>query len=186
MYNPNYKNVDPRVALAWAPSALHGETVFRTGFGIYHGAAQNDDLNAGLESDTFRIKVNQTIPLNAAFEQTTPDLSTVTGQKQANHPRALQREGRRDLYAEEWGLTIDHEFPSGFLASAQYIGSRGVHLFSRGGVNLCNTPVTLNPIDGDCVRYLDQFYPDPNNPDPFGSVDIKRDIGSSTYNGVSA
>ena len=32
--------------------------MFRSGFGIYHGAAQNDDLNAGLESDTFRVLVN--------------------------------------------------------------------------------------------------------------------------------
>ena len=30
-------------------------------------------------------------------------------------------------------------------------------LFSRGGVNLCNTPVVFNPADGDCVRYLDQI-----------------------------
>jgi Carboxypeptidase regulatory-like domain len=184
LYNPNYKNIDPRIALAWAPAALHGKTVFRTGFGIYHGAAQNDDLNAGLESDTFRVKVNQSIPLSPAFEQTTPDLSGVTIQKQASHPRALQRQGRRDLYAEEWGLTIEHELPSNFLASAQYLGSRGVRLFSRGGVNLCTAPVTFNPIDGDCVRPLDQYYPDPNNPDPFGSVDIKRDIGSSTYNAL--
>ena len=184
LYNPNYKNVDPRLSLAWAPASFRGKTVFRTGFGIYHGAAQNDDLNAGLESDTFRVRVNQTIPLSPAFEQTTPDLSGVGAEKQANHPRGLQREGRRDLYAEEWGLTIEHEFPSNLLASAQYIGSRGNRLFSRGAVNLCTTPVTLNPISGDCVRYLDQFYPDPNNPDPFGSVDIKRDIGSSTYHAL--
>src|ERR1700692_4769804 len=83
LYNPNYKNFDPRVALAWAPSLLHGKTVVRAGFGIYHGAAQNDDLNAGLESDTFRVKVNQSIPLDPAFEQTTPDLSGLTTQKQA-------------------------------------------------------------------------------------------------------
>ena len=184
LYNPNYRNFDPRLALAWAPSAFHGKTVIRTGFGIYHGAAQNDDLNAGLESDTFRVSVNQQVALNPAFEQTTPDLASVTTQKQANHPRALLREGRRDLYVEEWGLTVEHELPSNFIASAQYIGSRGVRLFSRGGVNLCMSPVTLNPSGTDCVRYLDQFYPDPNNPDPFGSVDIKRDIGSSTYNGL--
>lgn len=184
LYNPNYKNIDPRLAIAWAPNALHGKTVIRSGFGIYHGAAQNDDLNAGLESDTFRVKVNQTVPLNSAFEQTIPDLSSVTAQKQASHPRALQREGRRDLYVEEWGLTVEHELPSNFLASAQYLGSRGNRLFSRGGVNLCTTPVTFNPNDGDCVRPLDQYYPDPNNPDPFGSVDIKRDIGSSTYHAL--
>jgi hypothetical protein len=184
LYNPNYKNLDPRLSLAWAPSALHGKTVVRAGFGIYHGAAQNDDLNSGLESDTFRVTVNQTIALSPAFEQTTPDLSSVTSQKQASHPRALQRQDRRDLYAEEWGLTVERELPAAFLFSVQYLGNRGVRLFSRGGVNLCSAPVTFNPADGDCVRPLDQFYPDPNNPDPFGSVDIKRDISSSTYNGL--
>lgn len=185
LYNPNYKNFDPRIALAWAPGMFHGKTVFRSGFGIYHGAAQNDDLNAGLESDTFRVQVNQTpLALSPAYEQTSPDLSGLAIQKQASHPRALQREGRRDLYAEEWGLTIEHELPSNFLASAQYLGSRGVRLFSRGGVNLCTTPVTLNPSGSDCVRPLDQYYPDPNNPDPFGSVDYKSDIGSSTYNAL--
>ncbi len=196
LYNPSYKNIDPRISLAWAPTALRGKTVFRTGFGIYHGAAQNDDLNAGLESDTFRVSVLPPtsgpsaglLPLQPAYQQTQPDLSNVpqgaAPTKQANHPRGLQREGRRDLYVETWGLTVEHELPSNFLASAQYLGSRGVHLFSRGGVNLCNTPLTFNPADGDCVRYLDQFYPDPSNPDPFGSVDIKRDIGSSTYNAL--
>ena len=79
------------------------------------------------------------------------------------------------------------------MFTIQYLGSRGVRLFSRGAVNLCETPVDAN---GDCIRPLDQYYPlDPSNPlevpsatnpnsfDPFGSVDIKRDIGSSTYHG---
>jgi Carboxypeptidase regulatory-like domain/TonB dependent receptor len=191
LYNSNYKNIDPRFALAWAPAALHAKTVFRAGFGIYHGAAQNDDLNAGLESDTFRVTVNPPstglFPLDPAFEQLEPDLSGLPAtqlQKQASHPRALQREDRRDLYAETWGLTIDHELPSGFLLSAQYLGSRGVRLFSRGAVNLCTSPVTFNPNDGDCVRPLDQYYPDPNFPDPFGSVDYKSDVGASTYNAL--
>jgi Carboxypeptidase regulatory-like domain/TonB dependent receptor len=185
LYNPSYKNLDPRIALAWAPTKFHGKTVFRSGFGIYHGAAQNDDLNAGLESDTFRVRVNNSTALDPAFEQTVPDLSGV-GTKAASHPRALQRQGRRDLYVEEWGLTVEQELPAAFTFSLQYLGSRGVHLFSRGGVNLCTSPVTFNSNDGDCARPLDQYYPDPNNPDPFGSVDIKRDIGASTYNALEA
>ncbi len=191
LYNANYRNIDPRLGLAWAPEALHGKTVFRAGFGIYHGAAQNDDLNAGLESDTFRVTVNPPasglFPLLPGFEQTTPDLTGLpTGQiqKQASHPRALQRQNRRDLYVETWGLTIDHELPANFVASAQYLGSRGVRLFSRGAVNLCTSPVTFNPNDGDCVRPLDQYYPNPAFPDPFGSVDYKSDIGASTYNAL--
>ncbi|MBV9574760.1 MAG: TonB-dependent receptor, partial [Acidobacteriales bacterium] len=185
LYNPNYKNIDPRVALAWAPSAYNGKTVIRTGFGIYSGAAQNDDLNAGLESDTFRVIVNSPGTVNPAFEQTTPDLSGVPSlQKTASHPRALQRQGRRDQYVEEWGLTVEQQMPADFLFSMQYLGSHGLRLFSRGGVNLCSTPLAFNPLDGDCVRPLDQYYPNPANPDPFGSVDIKRDIGSSSYNAL--
>ena len=45
-------------------------------------------------------------------------------------------------------------------------------LFSRGAVNLCTEPVTFNPVDGDCVRPLDQYYPG-GNP-AFGSVDYKK------------
>lgn len=91
-------------------------------------------------------------------------------------------------------MTIDHELPGQMMFTAQYLGSHGVRLFSRGAVNLCETPVQA---DGTCTRFLDQFYPyDPTNPnetpsstnpnsfDPFGSVDIKKDIGSSSYHAV--
>ena len=198
LYNPNYRNFDPRIALAWAPSALHGKTVIRSGFGIYHGAAQNDDLNAGLESDTFRADVKGTRPLIAAYEQQDPDLSGLN-QTLTFSPRALQRHGRRDLYAETWGLTIEHELPNNFLASAQYLGSRGVRLFSRGAVNLCQGPVlttndpTVPANASDCVRPLNAFYTPVvnqlNEPAglqsyPFGSVDYKSDIGASTYHAL--
>ncbi len=185
LYNASYVNFDPRLALAWSPSALHGQTVIRAGFGIYHGAAQNDDLNAGLESDTFRVLINSFAPgpnLQSQFQQQDPTFNGLSGiGKQASHPRGLQREGRRDLYVETWTLGVEHQLPSNFLASAQYLGSRGVRLFSRGAVNLCTEPVTFNPVDGDCVRTLDQYYPGGN---PFGSVDYKSDIGSSTYNAL--
>jgi hypothetical protein len=182
LYNADYRNFDPRIGLAWAPSALHGKTVIRSGFGIYHGAAQNDDLNAGLESDRFTAFLNLPngglTPLLPAYQQAIPNLSGLSVGTQ-QQPRALQRHGRRDLYAEDWGLTVEHELPANFLASAQYIGSRGVRLFSRGGVNFCISKP--DPVTGTCTRFLDQFYP---GGDPYGSVDYKSDIGASTYHGL--
>jgi hypothetical protein len=186
LYKPDYKNFDPRVSIAWAPGALHGKTVIRTGFGIYHGAAQNDDLNAGLESDTFRVtfKPATPTPVIPAYQREIPDLTAIPpgNPPVPNHPRGLQRAGRRDLYAETWGLTLEHQLPASFLVSAAYLGSRGVRLFSRGAVNLCTGQ--LDPANGNCTRPLDQYFPDPANPDPYGSVDFKSDVGSSTYHGL--
>src|SRR5579862_3995973 len=187
LYNSDYRNFDPRVSLAWAPSMFNGKTVIRSGFGIYHGAAQNDDLNAGLESDrytafaTFDPSSNGT-PLLPQYQQTNPNLSSLPVTP-AEQPRALQRHGRRDLYVETWGLTVDRELPHNLLASAQYLGSRGVRLFSRGGVNFCATHPQGTDSSGNilCTRPLDQYYP---GGDPFGSVDYKSDIGSSTYDAL--
>lgn len=124
--------------------------------------------------------VNSGTQLQPAYAQQDPNLSGIAT-KQANHPRALQREGRRDLYVETWRLTMERQLLANFLYSMQYIGSRGVHLFSRGAVNLCTEPVTFNPVDGDCFRALDPYYPGGN---PFGSVDYKSDIGASTYHAL--
>jgi Carboxypeptidase regulatory-like domain len=193
LYDPNYRNFDPRVSVAWAPDALHGKTVIRSGFGIYHGAAQNDDLNAGLESDTFRVTATN-LALSPALQREIPDLSGLPGAA-PSHPRALQRHGRRDQYVETWGLTVDQELPANFLVSAAYLGSHGVRLFERGAVNLCTGQLNVNT--GLCARPLDQFYPgtggspDPNGTtdpantaDPFGSVDFKYDGGASTYHAL--
>jgi hypothetical protein len=56
-YFRDANNFDPRIGIAWAPKALGGKTVIRTGAGIYHGPGQIDDQNAELDnvSDNYSL-----------------------------------------------------------------------------------------------------------------------------------
>ncbi len=174
MYPANYRNWDPRVAFAWAPSALHSKTVIRSGFGIYSGAAQNDDLNAALESDNVRIGAAAPAPYTFIFSdgylQDPPNFGVSTTAEP--RPRALIRKGRRDLYVEEWGLTVDQALPGSFLLTTSYLGSHGVRLFARSYENVCIGDSNGTP--AGCQTPL------PN----FGIVDDKQDVGTSSYNGL--
>jgi hypothetical protein len=192
LFQPNYRNWDPRVGIAWAPERLHGKTVIRTGFGIYHGAAQNDDENAGLESDNMRVGLAQgvTAPPNSLHfgpgYLATPANFGVPSTP-VLQPRALFRH-RRDLYVEQWGLTVQHEIPGQFLFTTSYLGSHGVRLFARNYENLCDQATYQNDNTtppNQCVRPLDTHPVMVNGaPATFGDVDVKKDDGGSSYQGL--
>jgi hypothetical protein len=183
---PNYKNFDPRLSVAWAPAALKGKTVVRSGFGIYHGAAQNDDRNAALESDRTELKfTGGGFQFSPALLQKPPNFSNVGGSSQPGLiARALIRH-HPDLYVETWGLSIEQALPQNFLFTVSYLGTHGVHLFARNYENICD-PAQLHPspgILGPCVRPLDNF-PDPTTGQTFGTIDFKSNVGTSSYNGL--
>jgi Carboxypeptidase regulatory-like domain/TonB dependent receptor len=168
LYFPNYRNFDPRVGIAWSPGFLHDKTVIRSGFGIYHGAGQNDDVNGALESSSIPTSLSSAnIPtLSYPIDPFIP-LASLGG-----NPRALQRD-KRDLYVEQWGLTVAQELPRSFVFEASYIGSHGVRLFARNYINVCTVP-PYAPVS-PCSRPLPQF----------DQIDIKRNNGTSTFHGLN-
>jgi Carboxypeptidase regulatory-like domain/TonB dependent receptor len=190
---PNYKNFDPRFSFAWSPANWGGKTVIRSGFGIYHGAAQNDDRNAALESDRTDTKYvagvsvvcDQGLQFNPGYLENPPNfnLPPECGQGQVT-ARALIRH-HPDLYVETWGLSLQQALPENFIFTVSYLGSHGVHLFARNYENLCNQTV-FQPT-GVCVRPLDThpvLNPDGSVCCFFGTIDYKSNVGVSSYNGL--
>ncbi|MFB3826682.1 MAG: carboxypeptidase regulatory-like domain-containing protein [Bryobacteraceae bacterium] len=161
-YFPDRNNFDPRVGLAWAPKALKGKTVFRTGGGIYHGPGQVDDVNTALDNyvSNFSLTRNEAPGLSYPI---TPFLGLA--REVGVTPRSLQRD-RRDLYSANWGFSVQQELAAGFVTQVAYSASVGKKLFARLDINRLD-PVTR-------TRRLPTF----------GRIDEKRQDGNSNFNAL--
>jgi hypothetical protein len=154
---PNYTNFDPRLGIAYG---INDKTVIRAGFGTYHGPGQNDDRNAALESDNVRLSLTSAdVPdLSYPIAPFISQAATI-----GVTPRALQRD-RKDLYAIEYGLSIERNLPGNFVLSTGYTGSQGRRLFSRTYINTIDPSTGVRPLEG------------------FGKIDLKRNDGNSSFN----
>lgn len=159
---PNYGDVDPRIAVAWSPQQ-NGKTVVRAGFGIYHEDGQLDDQNLPISNEVFAYSLsNKTIP-NLSYP-ITPFLSGTQG---VISPRDDDRR-RKDTYVEQWGLSVQREIPADFVVTLSYVGSEGVDLLTLSEVNVVNAVTGARP------------YPN------FGMVSWRGNHDSSDYEGFSA
>jgi hypothetical protein len=158
---PNYGDLDPRVAFAWSPSKS-GRTVIRAGFGTYHEDGQLDDQNLPNSNEVFRYSLsNKTIPdLSFPID---PFLVDTTGKIS---PRAEDR-NRKDTYVAQWGLSVQQALPADFVGTVSYVGSKGSHLLTLSEVNV------VDPLTGA------RPYP------AFGQVDWRGNKSNSNYNGLS-
>ncbi|HZT38136.1 MAG TPA: TonB-dependent receptor [Bryobacteraceae bacterium] len=164
MYSPDRNNFEPRVGLAWSPARLNGNTVIRTGFGIYYGGNQNDDFSDPHESTATRLSLSSADIPTLTYPYT-PFLAQL--QSQGVSPKGIDR-NRRDLYYENWDFMIQQKLTHGFTGQVGYVGSEGHHLFTLRAVNLLD-PITRK-------RPLAQF----------GPFNVKYNDGNSSFHALQA
>ncbi len=153
-------NFDPRVAAAWAPRALGGKTVVRSGFGIYHGDGQEDDQNLPISNEVGRFSLNGQKGISYPVTPFLVGLGVTS-------PRDMDRD-RHDEYVAEYGLSLQQAFGKGWVSTFSYDGSKGTNLLRTSYTNL------INPLTG--VR-----------PDTlFSQVETRGNHNSSSYNAFVA
>jgi len=136
-------NLAPRIGFAYS---MTPKTIVRSGYGIFWVPnyvsfalnPNNDMVNAA--STTYTGTVDGTHPYNSislpfpdgispppgrtlGIEGTqqflTQVVQSITEVNRAHHPNG---------YVQQWNLSVEREFPAGFLLSAAYVGSMGTHL----------------------------------------------------------
>jgi hypothetical protein len=158
---PNYGDLDPRIAIAWAPRN-DNRTVIRAGFGTFHEDGQLDDQNLPISNEVYSYSLsNKTIPtlsypIDAFLADTTGIIS----------PRDDDRR-RKDTLVTQWGLSVQQALPADIVGTVSYIGSEGAHLLTLSEVNV------VNPFTGT------RPYP------AFGEVSWRGNSSNSNYEALS-
>ena len=160
-YDPNTSDFGPRLSLAWAPATFNGKTVFRTGYGIYYGANQNDDFSDPAESAVPRYSLSSTDFPGLSY----PLVAFLDPKNQLFSPKAIDRH-RKDLSYQEWNVVVQQQLPGAFVAQLAYLGSVGHHLFDRYTTNLVNPLTGRRPLAG------------------FGSFGLKANDGNNSFNAL--
>jgi hypothetical protein len=162
-YEPDYNNIAPRVSLAWAPKAFKDKTVIRTGYGIYYGPGQNDDVFGPIESieessalSTADVPSGMSWPIDPWLPQM---------KSQGRTPRHLKRD-RGDEYSQQWGLNIQQQLPAQIVMQVGYNGNNAHKILSRYYINL------INPVTGKRPWAA------------FGRIDSRRDDANGNFNGM--
>jgi hypothetical protein len=203
----------PRVGLAWSPGG--GKTSIRTSYGMFYTAIEA--LTIGISSANAPYGTTYTSPAPPLFA--TPFVTAASGQNvgqyfpvqlaplntSAGHPdRSLDWSQFEPIsgmpnyapdnkipYAEEYMLSIQHEFGNNTVLDASYVGNQAHHLLvlreaNPGNPALClylSNPANLAAGQTPCGPFNESGTRGPLGPS-FGSDTVETTIGNSNYNSL--
>jgi Carboxypeptidase regulatory-like domain/TonB dependent receptor/TonB-dependent Receptor Plug Domain len=197
-------NVSPRVAFAWDPfggklfrrfkkMAEPGKTVVRAGFGLFYNRAllrTLDDFSLGTSTIIVDSDVSPAVLPAVRFPQPITDQMLVD--KFGLSETKFLRRVSKDLeipYTLQTGFGIERQLTKNLVASADYIFTRGAHLWRESNVN---APVLPQGFQNFAEYLLSRDFD--NRPDSGGrravsaaNADVVRfDLGTNTSSGSGA
>lgn len=158
IYKPDYNNYNPRFGFAWDVSG-NQTTVVRGGYGIY-----SSPLTPIFIWDTPTLNPLQPLAFNAAptdIPGLSFPLSGPVAQAVANPDNAAQLGllpsvvGRRiidpnlrDMYSQQWDLTIQRLLSKNFVLEASYVGNLSLKAVNTRSINLIDPTLKSRPDPG--------------------------------------
>jgi len=142
-----HKGFAPRLGLAYA---FNSKNVVRAGYGIFYDQAFYPDWGGGIAQDGFTTTVSQTAATYAASPAmilhegfaAPSSVPPFIDSSFDNGKTPLYRgfDANRLPYAQQWNLSVEHQFTHNFYINAAYVANKGTRLPSR------NVPINvLNP-----------------------------------------
>jgi hypothetical protein len=136
--NTYYKGFAPRIGIAYS---LSPKTVVRTGYGIFFDQNFYQDWAGGIGIDGFNTNVTESSTLGGL----TPSFLLVNGLPQNfTRPPNLTAgadnglsvglteyrpfDANRLPYAQQWNVTVEHQFSENFYISTAYVANKGTRL----------------------------------------------------------
>lgn len=196
--NPNTKNFDPRIGLAYDIFGDH-KTSFRAGFGIFHEIIKATVYQAGYVLNPPYTTL-AAVPIPGVC---TPAYGPVTAggngaanlacPQQVSITQGYWYKSQDTPYMMQYNLSIQHDVGGNNIVSIGYVGSQGRHLWAQHDLNapLPNTPAAGVPANSPCGllacstagRIVTNTRP---NPQGVSFLVYFQPVGTSNYNSLLA
>lgn len=173
-YQSSKNNWGPRLAFAWSPDRLNGNTVLRVGAGYYYGPGQTEDQVQLIDSDRVTVSKSSGVafPVNSQELINSFDVKNLKGFQ----PRVYAPGYKLPERILSYTFSLQQKLPFDTVMTLAYVGSQGRNLFLRAWTNVM-TGVTMNPATGAGVPVLQWG-------DRFAQMDYKTSGGRDHYDSM--
>ena len=165
VHKPQLQRLRPACLCCLGTRNVPDKTVFRAGYGVYHGETQLGDQDGPAVNDEPSITL-QSSATNIYSYPISPALIPTTGLA-ATPPSLLLH--HPDSYVQNWTASIQQTLPARIVLGINYVGAKGTDLFQRTYVN------GINPLTGTRPLAAAGFL---------SQIDTKQQTGSSIFHAL--